>query len=101
MRAGGWRRRSGCGRRRSRRGRRTSRAENWQSGRTWTVRRFSMTQAAALKGEVWLVNLDPSVGDEIRKTRPAVIMSGDALGILALRAVVPLTNWQERFKNWE
>lgn len=34
------------------------------------------------KGEVWLVNLDPTTGDEIRKQRPAVIISRDAMGIL-------------------
>jgi mRNA interferase MazF len=27
------------------------------------------------RGEVWLVTLDPSVGSEIRKTRPCVIIS--------------------------
>jgi mRNA interferase MazF len=27
------------------------------------------------RGEVWLVTLDPSVGSEIRKTRPCVIVS--------------------------
>jgi mRNA interferase MazF len=27
--------------------------------------------------EVWLVNLDPTVGSEIRKTRPALIVSPD------------------------
>ena len=27
------------------------------------------------RGEVWLVDLDPTVGSEIRKTRPAVIVS--------------------------
>ena len=27
------------------------------------------------RGEIWLVNLDPTVGSEIRKTRPAVIVS--------------------------
>lgn len=49
------------------------------------------------KGEVWLVNLDPTVGDEIRKMRPAVVTSRDALGVLALRVVVPITAWQDRF----
>ncbi len=29
------------------------------------------------RGEVWWVNFDPSVGSEIRKTRPAVIVSND------------------------
>ncbi|MBK6981875.1 MAG: type II toxin-antitoxin system PemK/MazF family toxin [Betaproteobacteria bacterium] len=27
------------------------------------------------RGEVWLVNLDPTVGSEIRKSRPCVIVS--------------------------
>ena len=28
-----------------------------------------------MRGEIWLVNLDPTVGSEIRKTRPCVVMS--------------------------
>ncbi len=31
------------------------------------------------QGQVWLVNLDPTVGSEIRKTRPAIIVSPDEL----------------------
>ena len=27
------------------------------------------------RGEIWLVNLDPTVGSEIRKTRPCVVIS--------------------------
>lgn len=42
--------------------------------------------------EVWLVNLDPTVGSEIRKTRPAVIVSPDELNEhLRTVIVVPLT----------
>jgi len=42
--------------------------------------------------EVWLVNLDPTVGSEIRKTRPAVIVSPDVLNAhLKTVIVVPLT----------
>ncbi len=52
-----------------------------------------------VQGEIWLVNLDPTVGDEIRKTRPAVVVNRDALAVLALRVVVPLTGWQERFQD--
>jgi mRNA interferase MazF len=40
------------------------------------------------KGEVWLVNLDPTIGDEIRKMRPAVVVNRDALGVLVLRLAV-------------
>ncbi len=49
------------------------------------------------KGEIWLINLDPTIGAEIRKTRPAVIVSEDAIGILPLRVIVPLTDWKERY----
>lgn len=49
------------------------------------------------KGEIWLINLDPTVGAEIRKTRPAVIVSEDAIGVLPLRVIVPLTDWKERY----
>jgi len=28
-----------------------------------------------VRGEIWLVNLDPTVGSEIQKTRPAVVIS--------------------------
>lgn len=42
--------------------------------------------------EVWLVNLDPTVGSEINKTRPAVIVSPDELNAhLQTAVVVPLT----------
>lgn len=50
-----------------------------------------------LKGEIWLINLDPTIGAEIRKTRPAVIISEDAIGILPLRVIVPLTDWKDRY----
>ena len=50
------------------------------------------------KGEVWLINLDPTTGAEIKKTRPAVIVSEDAIGILPLRVVVPLTDWKDRYR---
>lgn len=51
------------------------------------------------RGEVWLVNLDPTVGDEIRKTRPAVVVSSDALGSLRVKLIAPLTDWKVWYDN--
>ena len=45
------------------------------------------------RGEVWWVNFDPSVGGEIRKKRPAVIISNDVANKHLNRVqVVPLTS---------
>ncbi|HRX15439.1 MAG TPA: type II toxin-antitoxin system PemK/MazF family toxin [Spirochaetota bacterium] len=51
------------------------------------------------KGEIWLVNFDPTVGSEVSKKRPAIVMSSNVIGILPLRIIVPVTSWQEKFAN--
>lgn len=50
------------------------------------------------QGEIWLINLDPTVGAEIRKTRPAIIVSDDSLGKLPLKIIVPITDWKDKYE---
>ncbi len=45
------------------------------------------------RGEIWLVNLDPTVGSEIRKSRPCVIVSPPELNrYLRTVIVAPMTS---------
>jgi mRNA interferase MazF len=46
------------------------------------------------QGEIWLINLDPTIGAEIKKTRPAIIVSDDSLSKLPLKVIVPITDWK-------
>ena len=51
-----------------------------------------------LRGEVWWVDFDPSIGGEIQKTRPAIIVSNDASNRNLNRVqVVPITSNVSRF----
>jgi mRNA interferase MazF len=49
------------------------------------------------RAEVWLVNLDPTIGAEIQKTRPAIIVNNDEIGLLPLRIIVPVTDWKPHY----
>jgi len=45
------------------------------------------------RGEVWWINFNPSIGGEIKKTRPAIIVSNDiANKVLNRVQVIPLTS---------
>ncbi|HLP45555.1 MAG TPA: type II toxin-antitoxin system PemK/MazF family toxin [Candidatus Kapabacteria bacterium] len=49
------------------------------------------------RGEVWWINFDPSIGDEIKKKRPAVIVSNDISNTYLKRyQVVPITSNVDR-----
>ena len=50
------------------------------------------------QGEIWLINLDPTVGAEIRKIRPAIIVNDNSLGILPLKIIVPVTDWKAKYE---
>ncbi|MEX0784870.1 MAG: type II toxin-antitoxin system PemK/MazF family toxin [Dehalococcoidia bacterium] len=57
---------------------------------------MTMTATDPERGEIWWVDFEPAVGSEPRKTRPAVVVSIEALARLRTRLVVPLTTWQSR-----
>ncbi len=49
------------------------------------------------QSEIWLINLDPTIGAEIKKTRPAIIVNDDSLGKLPLKIIVPITDWKDKY----
>jgi mRNA interferase MazF len=49
------------------------------------------------RSEIWIVNLDPTVGTEIKKSRPAVVLNSDAVGRLPIKLVAPITDWKDHY----
>lgn len=49
--------------------------------------------------EIWLVNLDPTVGSEIKKTRPCIILNDDSIGVLPLKVIAPITDFKPRYED--
>ncbi len=52
------------------------------------------------QGDIWLVNFNPSIGKEIQKARPAVVINSDLLGRLGIRVIVPITGWKEYYEEY-
>jgi mRNA interferase MazF len=49
------------------------------------------------RGEIWLYNANPTLGDEISKIRPAIIVNNDEIGTLRLKIIAPITGWNPAF----
>ncbi|MEA3454946.1 MAG: type II toxin-antitoxin system PemK/MazF family toxin [Campylobacterota bacterium] len=47
------------------------------------------------QSEIWLVNLDPTIGTEINKTRPCLVIGDDTIGKLRSKTVLPITAWSD------
>jgi mRNA interferase MazF len=51
-----------------------------------------MVKEGISRFDIWLVQLDPTKGSEIRKTRPCVIISPDEMSALKTAIVAPMTS---------
>ncbi len=51
------------------------------------------------RGEIWRVNLNPSKGSELQKIRPAVVISSDEIAGHQVKLVVPITEWDVRYRE--
>ena len=51
------------------------------------------------RGEIWTIDFDPTKGSEVKKVRPAVVISSDRLGVLPVKLVVPFTDWKQNFSG--
>jgi len=52
------------------------------------------------QGEIWQIDFEPSVGAEIQKLRPAVVVSDDRIGRFGVKIVVPITEWKDYYKDY-
>ena len=51
-----------------------------------------MVKSIVSRGEIWLINLDPTIGSEIKKTRPCIVVSPQDLNDhLRTIIVAPMT----------
>ena len=49
--------------------------------------------------EIWLINLDPTIGAEIKKTRPCIILNDDVIGVLPLKIIAPITDHKPKYNQ--
>lgn len=51
------------------------------------------------QGDIYLVDFNPTIGNEIQKIRPAIIVNGNFAVGLDLRIVAPITTWRPDFEK--
>ncbi len=50
------------------------------------------------QGEIWQINLNPTIGSEMKKVRPCIILNNNMVGKLALKVIAPLTDFKEHYR---
>jgi mRNA interferase MazF len=61
------------------------------------TQKISKSTQTMRRGEIWLYNANPTLGDELSKIRPAIIVNSDDIGTLRLKVIVPITGWNNAF----
>ena len=51
------------------------------------------------QGEIWQVNLDPTIGSEMQKTRPCIILNSNLIGKLPLKIIAPITDFKQHYTD--
>ena len=49
------------------------------------------------QGSIWQVDLNPTIGSEIKKNRPCLILNSNKVGKLALKIIAPITDFKEHY----
>jgi mRNA interferase MazF len=52
------------------------------------------------RGEIWWVDFDPTTGEEIKKTRPAVVITAPGMGRNQLKVIVPIIGWKPNYTKY-
>jgi mRNA interferase MazF len=52
------------------------------------------------RGQIWQVTFEPTVGAEITKSRPAIVVNIPEAGRLPLCIVIPITDWKPSFSRF-
>lgn len=51
------------------------------------------------QGDIYLINLDPTIGSEMKKTRPCVILNSNTIGKLPLKIIAPITDFKMHYDS--
>jgi mRNA interferase MazF len=49
------------------------------------------------QGDIYLINLDPTIGSEMHKTRPCIILNNNTIGKLPLKIIAPITDFKSYY----
>lgn len=49
------------------------------------------------QGDIWLIDFEPTKGQEIFKVRPAIVIDSEEVGYHSMRMVVPIRSWKQGF----